>query len=70
MSAFVGRSGEATRALDPDGIVLVGAQQWTAHAVSGSIPAGARVKVVGAEGLTLEVEQEEPAPAGSEGRQA
>jgi membrane-bound serine protease (ClpP class) len=42
--------------LNPDGTVDVGGQVWSAHARSGRMEAGQRVRVVGRKGLVLEVE--------------
>lgn len=51
-------AGVARTALEPEGEVLVQGELWRAVAVGGgSIPAGAPVRVVGVEGLTLRVER-------------
>ena len=41
--------------LEPTGSVRVQGQTWSAHSAHGPIPAGATVKVVHRDGLTLEV---------------
>lgn len=48
--------GKAMSDLDPDGIVRLNSQDWSASAVGGSIPAGTRVIVVGGERLHLLVQ--------------
>jgi membrane-bound serine protease (ClpP class) len=66
---LVGMEGIVERDLEPEGVVHVGSEQWTAHAVSGSLSRGTRVRVTKVEGLRLEVEplnvdtQVTPAPA-------
>ncbi len=42
--------------LDPVGSVRVGHEVWSARAAEGQVPAGARVRVIGREGLLLVVE--------------
>jgi membrane-bound serine protease (ClpP class) len=56
-SRVVGEVGVVISDLDPDGTVRVRAEEWTATAESGPIPAGERVKVVGERGLTLRVDR-------------
>ena len=53
--------GIARETLDPTGYVMVGSELWMAEAVSGAAPisAGAEVRVVRLEGLTLRVEPAE-----------
>lgn len=52
-----GEEGEVRTALTPKGTVYVGGQLWTAEAhQEGTIPTGARVRVITRRGLTLEVE--------------
>ena len=53
---IIGTEGVVTTALDPKGVVQVSSERWTAKSVSGLVPAGTRVRVVGVEGLTLRVE--------------
>lgn len=57
--ALLGAQGVALGALEPDGVVRVGGEQWSAVSVNGPAPAGARVQVVGISGLRLEVWNEE-----------
>ena len=60
----IGAVGVVERDLDPDGVVLVASEQWTARSASGRIPRGAVVRVVAMEGLRLVVEPvREPTPA-------
>jgi membrane-bound serine protease (ClpP class) len=53
---LLGRGGVVTEALDPDGVVLVASESWTATSQSGPIPKDARVRVAGINGLKLIVE--------------
>jgi membrane-bound serine protease (ClpP class) len=53
---IVGKEAIVERALDPSGVVRAHHEQWTARAKTGTIPEGARVRVTGVQGLTLEVE--------------
>jgi membrane-bound ClpP family serine protease len=50
-----GTSGIAVTALAPDGIVRVGGENWSARSVSGSLPEGAPVHVLGVRGVRLDV---------------
>lgn len=72
LERLVGQEGSVVRDLDPEGIVQVAFEEWTAVAVSGTVPRGERVKVVEVDGLRLKVEpagREAPvAPGGGEGR--
>ena len=52
---IIGADGVVVTPLEPTGTVRVRGQQWTAHAAAGPVPAGAAVKVVDRDGLTLEV---------------
>ena len=54
---MAGRFGYAQTDLNPDGLVLVSAEQWSAEAEEGEapIPRGARVEVVRVEGLRIKV---------------
>ena len=68
---LLGREGRAVTTLAPRGVVQVAAEEWTALSTAGRIPRGARVRVVGIEGLKLRVErveEEEAAVAAEEGR--
>ncbi len=51
-----GDEGEARTDLAPRGVVYVADEEWSAEAVSGTIPAGTRVRVVAVDGLHLTVE--------------
>jgi membrane-bound serine protease (ClpP class) len=53
---LVGEEATVVRALDPTGIVRARHEQWTARAAAGTIPKGARVRILSVKGLTLEVE--------------
>lgn len=57
--ALLGAAGIALGPLEPDGIVRVGGEQWSATSLNGPATAGARVQVVGITGLRLEVWNEE-----------
>lgn len=52
-----GETGLARTDLDPEGMVAVHGELWQAEAAAAPIPAGARVRVVGREGLKLKVER-------------
>ncbi|HZM19525.1 MAG TPA: NfeD family protein [Gaiellaceae bacterium] len=58
---LVGAVGKAVEPLEPEGHVRVHGELWEAHATE-AIPAGAQVRVVALDGLTLEVEIAEKAP--------
>jgi membrane-bound serine protease (ClpP class) len=53
---LLGQTGIATTKLDPEGVVHVAAESWSAESTSGQISKGDRVRIVGAEGLRLKVE--------------
>ena len=55
---LLGRTGVVTETLDPEGVVLVASESWTAISHSGPIAKEAHVRVTGIEGLTLTVEPE------------
>jgi membrane-bound serine protease (ClpP class) len=63
----VGSEGVATTSIRPRGTARVASELWTVDSVAGPIARGARVRVVGAEGLRLKVEPspdpEKPPPA-------
>ncbi len=64
---LVGREGTVVRDLEPNGVVQVAAEEWSAKAVRGTPRRGDRVRVVRMEGLTLHVEPvETPATASVE----
>ncbi len=52
---LMGATGVARTALEPEGMVYVQGEMWTARADSGTIGEGSRVQVVGLEGLRLRV---------------
>ncbi|HEX9123570.1 MAG TPA: nodulation protein NfeD [Actinomycetota bacterium] len=53
---MVGREGVVEKDLDPEGVVLVSAEEWSARSTAGPLPRGARIRVVGVDRLTLSVE--------------
>ena len=64
LSQLVGEVGLATSVLNPRGTVYVRGEEWSAEAVGGSIPEGARVRVVEVHGLQLRVVAEPPTTGG------
>ncbi|MFN3337652.1 MAG: NfeD family protein, partial [Thermomicrobium sp.] len=54
--ALIGARAVVRRALEPEGLVFVEGELWRARSLSGPIPAGQRVRIVGIEGLVLLVE--------------
>ncbi len=52
---LIGREGVVVRDLAPEGVVRVEAEEWTAVAERGSLPAGTPVRVTGVDGLRLRV---------------
>lgn len=50
-----GEFGVAVGALEPDGLVRVRGESWSATSLNGNFPAGTRVQVIGAKGVRLEV---------------
>jgi hypothetical protein len=57
--------GVAVGDLDPQGIVRVHGENWSAVSVNGTVPAGGRVQVIGGTGVRLEVWGEEPESDGT-----
>lgn len=53
--SIVGQEGVALGTLDPAGIVRVRGENWTATSLNGRIEEGARVQVIGTEGIRLTV---------------
>jgi membrane-bound serine protease (ClpP class) len=51
-----GEIGVAREALAPEGTVFVHGELWQAHALSGPVPAGARVRIVNVRELVVDVE--------------
>lgn len=67
---LVGRQAVVVRALDPEGVVHLAAEEWTAVSASGAeIPAGVSVRVSEVDGLMLRVEPAESAPEGGDRRE-
>ena len=59
---MIGAAGEAVSAIDPEGVVMVGEGQWRARTNRATpVTAGARIRVVAIDGVTLQVEPEEGA---------
>jgi membrane-bound serine protease (ClpP class) len=52
---IIGLEAVVVTPLDPTGTVRVQGETWSAHSAHGPVPAGAVVKVVDRDGLTLEV---------------
>lgn len=57
-----GTTGVAVSDLDPDGIVRVQGEHWSARAVNGPIRSGTAVQVVGRDGVRLDVWGDELPP--------
>jgi membrane-bound serine protease (ClpP class) len=55
---LVGSVAETRTDLAPQGMVFVQGELWNARSVDGSLPSGQKVRVVGTEGLTLNVKRE------------
>jgi membrane-bound serine protease (ClpP class) len=53
--ALIGKVGEATTSLSPQGVVQLESEAWTADAVGESVCAGEKVEVIGVDGLRLQV---------------
>jgi membrane-bound serine protease (ClpP class) len=59
---MIGNEGTATTSIDPDGVALVGGARWRARTNRATpIAAGAGLKVIAIDGVTLEVEPEQGA---------
>lgn len=54
-----GAVGKAITDLDPEGIVRVGGEDWSAASLNGAVRAGARVQVITADGVRIGVWGEE-----------
>ncbi len=55
---LIGKTGVARGPLDPEGIVRIEGEEWTAENATGeAIPAGARVRIIEVDGLRLRVER-------------
>ena len=59
---LVGREAVVVRDLDPEGVVLIAAEEWSAVSDRGAVPKGSHVRIAAVEGLELRVEPMEPAP--------
>jgi membrane-bound serine protease (ClpP class) len=59
--AIEGASGKAVTDLDPEGVVRVSGEEWSATSLNGAVLAGDRIQVVNAKGVHLEVWGEEHA---------
>lgn len=57
-----GRHGVAVKALDPEGIVRVEGEEWSAVSLNGPIASGAEVQVIRVNGVRLEVWGEDNPP--------
>jgi membrane-bound serine protease (ClpP class) len=55
-SRLLGQTGVVTETLDPEGVVLLASESWTASSNAGTVPRDARVRVTGVDGLKLKVE--------------
>lgn len=60
--AMVGEMATARSYLNPDGFIFVRGERWKAIAEDGPIAEGQRVRITGADGLTLTVRRDQPAP--------
>jgi membrane protein implicated in regulation of membrane protease activity len=58
-SSVEGAEGKAVTDLDPEGIVRVRGENWSAESLNGTVHAGARVQVIKVEGVRLGVWGEE-----------
>jgi len=63
VEGLAGEIGAVTRDLDPEGRVFVHGESWRAVSAAGSIPAGAKVRVLKVDHLQLTVEPAGDAPA-------
>lgn len=59
-----GRMGVAVGELDPEGVVRVGGEEWTAVSLNGPVRAGGQVQVINVRGVRLEVWGEDNAALG------
>lgn len=53
--SILGAHGRATEAIDPEGIVELHGEMWSARTADAPIPAGARVEILARRGLILSV---------------
>jgi membrane-bound serine protease (ClpP class) len=54
---LIGQEGVVTSDLTPTGVVQLGGERWSAKSTGGPLPVGMKVRVIGVDGLTLQVEQ-------------
>jgi membrane-bound ClpP family serine protease len=59
LERYIGREATVVQALDPVGVIHMGAENWTALVTHGYIPKGRSVRVTGVDGLRLTVEPAE-----------
>lgn len=52
----IGMEGIAATPLRPTGVAQIASEQWSVESVGGNVREGARIRVVGGDGLTLQVE--------------
>jgi len=62
LTTLEGAEGIAVGDLNPDGIVRIRGEQWSAVSVNGNVPAHTRVQVLRADGVRLEVWGDEAVP--------
>jgi len=58
--SLVGKEGRVTKEIDPDSIrgkVMIGTTEWSARSAGPGIPAGAKVRIVGSQGVHIVVEE-------------
>ncbi len=67
LTSLEGAEGVAVGDLDPNGIVRVNGETWSATAMNAKVRAGTLVQVLHVDGLRLEVWGDEAEPAGSDG---
>lgn len=65
---LLGTEAVAVGELSPEGVVRVHGEQWSAVSVNGPVRSGARVQVVGLDGIRLEVWNEEAGAQGLPGQ--
>ncbi len=58
-SGMIGQTGRAATDIDPKGQVLVHGEVWSASSLSGKVSKGEAIKVIGIDGLRLEIEPAE-----------
>jgi membrane-bound serine protease (ClpP class) len=53
---LIGQEGVVTSDLTPTGVVQLGGERWSAKSTAGPLPVGMKIRVIGVDGLTLQVE--------------